>query len=175
LLYRVGFGHTPDSVATIGSVCWGSGKPVTRHDVEAKVTDLVIRYVPSLKPGFCPSGGSLTSIPVIFWTGQPTPFLPPAFSLSGHKVSITATPTWRWVWGDGTSGWKSVPGANYPSRQVTHQYRSPGTYPVGVTTVWTAGYSVAGIGSFDVGGEVIRQSKALSIPIRSARTVLVSH
>ena len=175
LLYRVGFGLTSETVATIGSVCWGSSKPVTRRDVETKLNDQVIRYVPSLKPGFSPSGGSLTAIPVIFWSGQPTNFRPPAFSLSGHKVKITATPTWRWVWADGNSAWKSVPGADYPIRQITHQYRSPGTYVVGVTAVWTAEYTVAGLGTFAVAGEVIRQSKAMTVPIRSARTVLVSH
>ena len=175
LRYRVGFGRTPETVATIGSVCWGSSKPVTRQDVDSKIKDLVVQYVPHLSPGFSPRGGSLAAIPVIFWTGQPTNFSPPPFTLSGHRVAITATPTWRWAWADGNSVWKSVPGADYPSRQITHQYRSPGTYVVGVTTVWSAKYTVAGVGTFTVDGEVIRQSKALTVPIGSARTVLVTH
>jgi hypothetical protein len=112
---------------------------------------------------------------VIFLTGQPTSFKPPSFSLSGHSVSITAKPTWRWIWGDGSSVWKSVAGAQYPSRQITHQYRSPGNYNVGVTTVWQATYTVSGVGTFDVSGEVLRQSRNLAVPIKSARTVLVSH
>ena len=175
LLYRVGFGRTPTTVATIGSVCWGSGEPVTRRAVESRLSDQVLKYVPALKPGFNPAGGSITSIPVIFWTGQPTSFRPPAFSITGHTVTIDATPTWRWSWADGSSQWKSVPGAAYPSRQITHQYRSPGTYAVGVTTVWSAEYTVAGVGTFAVDGEVIRQSKSLSVPVRSAQTVLVTH
>ena len=175
LLYRVWFGRTPTTLATIGSVCWGASNPVTRKQVEAQLDDYVIRYVPALKPGFDPPGGSLTSIPVIFWTGQPTSFKPPSFSLSGHTVSITATPTWRWVWGDGESVWKSVPGAQYPSRQVTHQYRSPATYNAAVTAVWSAKYTVAGVGTFDASGEVVRQTKTLQVPVQTARTVLVSH
>jgi len=175
LLHRAWFGRTPDTTTVVGSVCWGSSTPVTRRQVEGQVNDYVIRYVPDLRPGFDPPGGSLTTVPVIFWTGQSRSFNPPNFSLSGHSVSITATPTWRWTWDDGTSVWKSVAGAQYPSRQITHQYRSPGSYSVGVTTVWQAKYTVSGIGTFDVSGEVLRQSKTLDVPITSARTVLVSH
>ncbi len=175
LLYRVWFGRTPSTVAVVGSVCWGSSEPVTRRQVESRVDDFVIRYIPVLRPGFDPPGGSLTSVPVIFWTGQPTSFKPPSFSLSGHSVAITATPTWRWTWGDGTSTWKSVAGAQYPSRQITYQFRSPGSYDVGVTTVWQASYTVSGVGTFDASGEVLRQSGNLKVPIKSAKTVLVWH
>ncbi|NBO26466.1 MAG: hypothetical protein EBU96_06690 [Actinobacteria bacterium] len=95
--------------------------------------------------------------------------------LSGHAVSITAIPTWRWIWGDGTSAWKSVAGAQYPSRQITYQYRSPGNYDVGVTAVWQAKYTVTGIGTFDTSGEILRQSGKLAVPVRSSKTVLISH
>ena len=175
LLYRVWFGQTPGTVSVIGSVCWGSTEPITRHQVERRIDDYVVRYIPTLRPGFDPPGGSLTSIPVIFWTGQPTSFRPPPFTLSGHSVSITARPTWRWIWGDSALAWKSVAGAQYPSRQITHQYRSPGTYEVSVTTVWQAQYTVSGIGTFDVSGEVLRQSRDLVVPIESAKTVLIAH
>lgn len=175
LLYRVWFGRSASKVSVVGSVCWGSSQPVTRRQVEGRVDDYVIRYVPALRPGFDPPGGSLTSVPVIFWTGQPTSLKPPSFSLSGHSVSITAKPTWRWTWGDGESAWKSVAGAQYPSRQITHHYRSPGNYSVGVTAVWQAQYTVSGVGTFDVSGEVLRQSRTMAVPIESARTVLISH
>jgi len=175
LLYRVWFGRTPTTVSVIGSVCWGSSEPVTRRQVESRIDDYVVRYIPALRPGFDPPGGSVTSVPVIFWTGQPTSFKPPSFSLSGHSVSITAVPTWRWTWGDGVAVWKSVAGAQYPSRQITYQYRRPGNYDVGVTSVWQAKYTVSGIGTFEASGEVLRQTGKLAVPIRSAKTVLISH
>ena len=175
LLHRVWFGRTASTTTVVGSVCWGSSTPVTRRQVESRVDDYVVRYIPTLNPGFDPPGGSLTSVPVIFWTGQPTSFKPPSFSLAGHSVSITAKPTWRWTWGDGSSVWKSVAGAQYPSRQITHQYRSPGSYGVGVTAVWQAQYTVSGVGTFNVSGEVLRQSRTLAVPVKSAKTVLVTH
>lgn len=95
LLHRVWFGRTPTTTAVVGSVCWGSSTPLTRRQVESQVNDYVIRYIPSLRPGFDPPNGSLTTVPVIFWTGQPNSFSPPNFSLSGHLVAITATSTWR--------------------------------------------------------------------------------
>lgn len=175
LLHRVWFGKSASTIAVVGSVCWGTSKPVTRKQVEGQVKDYVIRYIPALRPGYDPPGGSITSVPVIFWTGQPTSFRPPNFSLSGHLVSISASPTWRWDWGDGVSVWKSVAGAQYPSRQITHQYRNQGIYEVGVTALWQAQYSVSGIGTFEVSGEALRQSKSLDVVVSSARTVLVSH
>lgn len=175
LLYRVSFGLTPSTVSEIGSVCWSSSQPLTRELAEANVREHVIRYVPALVPGFDPPDGTLTSIPGIFWTGQPTILLPPSFSLSGRSVTITAKPTWRWNWGDGSALWKSVPGAPFPSRQITHQFRLPGNYQTQVTTVWSATYAVSGVGTFEVSGELIRQTQVLQVPVKSARTVLVSH
>lgn len=175
LLHRVWFGRDSNSLEVVGSVCWGSTTPVTRRQVESQVEDYVVRYLPPLQPGFDPPGGSLTAVPVIFWTGQPTSFKPPSFSLAGHTVSISAKPTWRWTWGDGNSTWKSVAGAQYPSRAITHQYRVPGRYKVGVTAVWQANYVVSGIGSFAVGGEVVRQTKIMDVPISTARTIRISH
>lgn len=175
LLYRVGFGLTPSTVNVIGSVCWGSEQPLTRALAQANVSDYVIRYVPKLEPGFDPPDGTLTAIPAIFWTGQPAIVLPPSFTLSGRTISITATPTWRWIWGDGSVTWKSVPGAPFPSRAVTHQFRLPGNYETQVTTVWQAKYAVSGLGEFEVSGEVIRQTQVLQVQVKSARAVLVGH
>jgi hypothetical protein len=175
LLYRVSFGLTPATVSEIGSVCWGSSQPLTRALAEARVREYVIRYVPELAPGFDPSDGTLTSIPGIFWTGQPTILVPPSFSLSGRSVTITAKPTWRWVWGDGTAIWKSVSGSPYPSRQITHQFGTPGDYETQVTAVWMATYTVSGVGTFEVSGELIRQTQVLVVSVKSARTLLVGH
>jgi len=175
LLYRVGFGLTPSAINVIGSVCWGSSQPLTRSLAEANVRDYAIRYLPKLAPGYAPPDGTLTSIPGIFWTGQPTILLPPSFNLSGRSIMITATPTWRWIWGDGSVIWKSVPGAPFPSREITHQFRSPGNYQTQVTTVWTASYTVSGLGTFDVTGELVRQTQTLEVAVKSARTVLVGH
>ena len=159
-------------MSVIGSVCWGTGTPPTRRTVEKRINDLAVRYVPTLKLGLQPVDGTITSIPVIARTGQPVSFVPPSMNIAGRHITVTATAQWHWQWGDGQSDWKAVPGASYPSRQITHQYRSVGTYVVAVQTVWSATYTVAGLGSFPVTGDVVTQEASLVVPVRSAETAL---
>ena len=171
--YRVWFGRTPATVALIGSVCWGSGNPPTRRTVDSLVNDVAIRYVPPLKPAIQPVDGTITAIPIIARSGQPTRFAPPVMHLAGRTISINACAQWRWEWGDGQAEWRTVPGAAYPSTQITHGYRSVGTYYIHVHTVWTATYSVSGIGTFPVSGDILTQDAYLSIPVRQAKTALI--
>lgn len=173
--YRVWFGKVAESATVVGSVCWGIGNPPTRRDVETRLDDLVISYVPKLNLQLAPPGGTLTSIPVIGWTDQPELFKPPSFTLAGKNVAITASAAWRWVWGDGIVEWKSVPGQIYPSTQISHQYRVPGTYVVTVTTAWQAQYSIEGIGTFNVLGDVLTQTDQQQITVNKAGSVLLKH
>lgn len=173
LRYRVWFGKSQNSLVVVGSVCWGSGRPPTRMDIERRVDDLVISYIPNLQITLIPPGKTLTSIPVLGWTNQPKSFSPPEFQLAGRVVEITAIPKWRWVWGDGEIDWKSVPGLAYPEVQISHIYRSAGTYLVDVTAVWQATYSIAGIGTFNVGGDLLTQSDTAQIEVVTAKSRLL--
>lgn len=170
--YRVWFGKTKTLIAVIGSVCWGTGTPATRRSLEKRIRDTAIRYVPVLQLGVQPFDGTVTAIPIIGRTGQPTSYTPPAMLIAGRRVLITAKAQWRWHWGDGTSQWKSVPGAAYPSQQITHRYRVVGTYRIAVQTVWSATYFVSGLGTYPVTGEVVTQESSLMVPVRSAQTAL---
>lgn len=171
--YRVWFGTSKSSLSVIGSLCWGSGKPPTRADIERRISDLVITYVPPLELSTAPPDGSLTVIPVIAWVNQDREFNPNPFQLAGRQVSIHAFANWRWIWGDGNIEWKPVPGSPYPSKQITHLYRSPGSFQLNVTTFWQATYDIQGIGSFATGGEVLTQSATKELLIKQGRTVLV--
>ena len=171
--YRVWFGTSLSALSVIGSVCWGAGKPPTRSDVEKRISDLVITYVPALELNTAPPDGSLTVIPVIAWVNQEREFNPSPFRLAGRQVSIHAFANWRWVWGDGNVEWTSVPGVPYPSKQITHQYRSPGSFKLSVTTYWQATYEIEGLGSFATGGEVLTQSATKELLIKQGRSVLV--
>lgn len=172
--YRVWFGRSETELKVIGSVCWGSGKPATRVDLNRTVTQNALRLVPSLAPGVNPVRSTLVSVPIIVWSGQPKSFKPRAMTLVGHRVTIEANALWLWEWGDGARQWVSHSGAAYPRRDITHHYRRPGSYQVTVTTVWRADYSVTGLGRFPVEGEVIRQRKTLKIVVKPSRAVLVT-
>lgn len=169
--YRVWFGRGTGDLSVIGSVCWGSSKPATRRDLENHVKDLVIRYVPTLRMQCDPPDDTLTAIPIVCFTGQPTVFRPTAFHLSGRTVRITATPTWRWDWGDDSWEWHAVPGKPYPSHQIDHQYRTVGSFKVAVKTIWSAKYSVSGLGTYEVAGDSVIQHDHLVVTVHSARAI----
>ena len=40
-------------------------------------------------------------------------------------------------------------------------------------TVWTANFTVAGIGTFPVTGDVVTQMGYLTVPVRTAQTALI--
>jgi hypothetical protein len=141
--------------------------------LEEAVNDVAIRYVPVLAPVVQPKGGTITSIPIIARTGQPSTYKPPAMRLAGRSVSIMATAQWHWLWGDGQAEWKAVPGAAYPSTQITHQYRKVGLYVVQVQTVWSATYTVSGLGTYPVSGDVVTQEAQFEVPVSTAQTALV--
>ena len=170
--YRVWFGRDAADVTVIGSVCWGGGHPLTRRELETSVRQTAMRTVPPLRPGFDPAGGTLTSVPVVFRTGQPTRYRAPEMRVAGFVVRVSAVPRWHWDWGDGQSTWTSNPGASYPSTAVTHQYRRSGRYAARVRTVWLASYTVSGLGPFAVTGDTVTQSASLDVPVRASRVVL---
>ena len=172
--YRVWFGREPSKLSVIGSVCWGSGKPATRLDVNRIVNDSAFRFVPRIRAGINPSTSTLVSVPIIVWSGQPVRFTPRSMTVAGQRVDIDARAMWLWQWGDGGRQWVATAGARYPRRDITHQYHRAGTYILKLTTVWQASYTVGGIGTFSVEGEVVRQQETLKIVVKPSRTVLAT-
>jgi hypothetical protein len=99
--------------------------------------------LPQLPTRQQPPGNALVGLPVIFFTDGPTT---QTFSLDirGFTVDITATATgFTWHTGDGTDLTTTDPGAPYPDHTISHDYAT-GTWTAGLTTTWTATYSVDG-------------------------------
>ena len=172
--FRVWFGKTVDELTVVGSVCWGSSRPATRREFESQVKQSALRLLPQQQPGISPRLETLVSVPVSVWSGQSQTVRPKPMSLSGHNVQIIAKATWLWQWGDGTRNWTGLPGGRYPKSGISHKFSKPGNYSLRLTTVWQAEYFMAGLGSFQVSGDVIHQEKALKILVKSARSVLVA-
>lgn len=170
--YRVWFGREADQLTVIGSVCWGSGAPITRRSIDHAIAQRGTRYVPPLRPGFDPPGGTLVGVAVIAWAGQPAVIAPAPLRLSGMTVRLTCRGRWLWTWGDGARQWYAVPGSPYPARDVVHTYRAAGRFGASVSSRWTATYTVAGLGPFDAGGDIVRQRRAVPVDVRSSRTLL---
>lgn len=172
--YRVWFGRNAQALQVIGSVCWGGSNPPTRRNMETSVRTSALRLVPTQKPGINPRSTTLTSVPIIVWSGQAAVFQPKQMLLAGHRVNIRANAYWLWQWGDGSSQWVRMSGRRFPARDITHQYRKPGRYTIKVTTVWQANYQVQGIGNFPMSGDIVRQQKTMQILVKSSRSILVA-
>ena len=172
LRYRVKFGTNAESVETIGSVCWGTRKPATRIDVTRRVNSSALRFIPPLLPGHIPQGGSVASVPVIYWAGQHQNFVPRPMYLGGLKISIQVSAQWHWTWGDGTSTWTSNPGVPQEMSGPSHRYRRAHTYLVTVESLWTPSYAVDGIGRFTSDSAPIHQSQRMYVHILASGTRL---
>lgn len=173
--YRVKFGTTASEVRTIGSVCWGSGYPATRQQVVDRIRDTALRAVPLLKPGYVPNGKTLTSVPIVAWSGQPLVFSPKPMTIGGVRVGITARPIWRWSWGDSSQQWTANAGSVSMHSGPTHRYLSPGRYRIDVQAVWSARYSISGLGTYSLDDAPLHQYASLDILVSQDRTRLVSH
>ena len=173
LRYRVKFGLTSADVQTIGSICWDTAIPATRSQLNIRIRDNALRRVPLQDPGCLPRQTGLTNLPVAVWSGQPSEYRPAPMLLSGMRIAIRARAIWKWSWGDSSVQWTSDPGSPSTLTGLSHRYSTPGTYEIGVQSVWSATYSVSGIGTFAVDEQPINQYGHLNVHILESKTLLV--
>ena len=127
--------------------------------------------LPALQARTQPEDKTLVNFATIFYT-EPEPFTR-TVTLLGRQVRIQATPsTFTWHYGDGTSTTTSTPGAPYPAKDVTHEYRDAhATVRTSVDVTYTATFQVAGgperaiPGSVTIGGPTapLRISEATAV------------
>lgn len=155
----------------IGLVCIGPGGPVTVVVVGLEVRERMARAVPPPLPGAQPERGVVAQLPVIFDSGQPADGLHVAWLIGGHPVTLDAAARWRWEFGDGSVLTTADPGGRFPHSSVAHAYRAAGRFTVHVQVTWSARYTVAGLGPFDVPEPVV-QSATLGVTVGEGRAVL---
>jgi hypothetical protein len=157
----------------VGTFCRGPGQALTPEALVPGVRDQFLKYLPTMHPSFQPAGRGIVNIPVLFATGQPATIGRPAFALGGFRVELEAHASWRWDFGDGTSGVFTVPGGGWPDTSVAHTYLAQADCQVRVTATWVGQFWVDGAGPFEVTGPDITQAAPLLVPVKEARAVLV--
>ncbi len=92
----------------------------------------------------------------------------------GTAVTITATPTsFTWDFGDGATLATTDPGQPWPAGHLGHTYTRLGTFDLGLTTTWSATYTLAGNTTVrDVPGTATTSS-ASPLEVRERRAHLV--
>ena len=132
-----------------------------------------VKYLPAMRPSFQPAGRGIVNIPVLFAAGQPETIGRPAFALGGFRVELEARASWRWDFGDGTSGVFTVPGGGWPDTSVAHTYLRQADCQVNVTATWVGQFWVDGAGPFEVTGPDITQTAPLTVPVKEAHAILI--
>lgn len=134
------------------------------------LADQVLQSLPTLQVAYQPEGVALTGVPVVFFTDLPTQFNK-SYKVVGVDVAINVKPKSLWEFGDGAVLLTNKPGKPYPSKEITHTYYVPGTYPVVVATIWDGTFTVEGV-TKPIGG-VIRQVTAVDVKVVGAETKFV--
>ena len=152
----------------VGTLCLAPGVPLQPGALVPGVRDRFVRLVPTLRPSFQPRGFGIVNVPVVLAAGQPAGIGRPVFPLAGHRITLTATATWLWRYGDGAQLATSRPGGAWPDMDVAHPYARDGRYLVSVTTTWQGQFWVDGAGPFVVDGDPVTQLAQLVVPVRAA-------
>jgi hypothetical protein len=128
--------------------------------------------LPALQARTQPEDKTLVNFATIFYT-EPEPFTR-TVTLLGRQVRIQATPSsFTWHYGDGTTTSTSTPGAPYPARDVTHEYRDAhATVQTSVDVTYTASFQVAGGPPQAIPGSVTISGPPSPLRISEATPVL---
>jgi len=156
----------------VGTFCDDPAVTLQPAALDPGVRDRFVALVPPLRPGFEPRGRGIVNVPVLFASGQPATLGRPTFELGGHRITLEATATWSWGFGDGGAVSSRAPGGIWPDQAVNHSYRSAGQFTVSVTTSWSGQFWVDGAGPFVVEGPAPTQRAVLSVLVLPARAEL---
>ncbi len=118
-----------------------------------------------------PATGVVTQLPTYLSCGADVGPVELSEVLGGHRVRMSARPTWQWDFGDGTSATTEVPGAPVRGGPVAHVYRQPGSREVRCRVVWEAEFRVDGIGPFPV-TQPVRQQAGRAVEVGEGRALL---
>lgn len=162
----------PDGVErNLGAACFGPSGPVRREVAEALLADEVRALVPPLRTWRQPEGQVLPHLPVVFGVTQSESAIERSFEIIGLPIELIASPRWIWDFGGSTLHTVSA-GRPWPNQSIDRTFRRSGEMPVAVKAVWSATYTVAGVGPLEV-VEPVTQDADVTVPVGQARAVLV--
>jgi len=108
------------------------------------LSDRLIKMVPTSTIAYQPDFEPLVHVPVIFWCDVPS-FFQSRVTIIGEVIDVALRPGFLWEFGDGTFMQTTNPGAPYPNQKITHTYKQPGTYVVGLVATWNGDFSHQGV------------------------------
>jgi len=145
------------------------------HTVETmgrEVRDMLRRDVPAAEVVSWPAHGAVTQMPTFFASRQPPGPIVLVRDMGGYEVRLEAHPTWTWEFGDGAERVVQTAGMLRAGADVAHTYRRSGRWEVTCRTVWTAEFTVDGLGPFPVTSPV-RQVASQEVEVGEGRALLI--
>jgi len=146
--------------------------PFDPAQLQATVDDYFQRIpLPTPRLRVAPADNAVVNLPEIVSADAPAQTTFTVDVAPFPTVTITAKVSWEWDFEDGTSLNTSSPGRAYDSDDpdatdyISHTYRSASDgWPLSVTSVWTATYTVQGVpGQLAVMG-VVRRTTTHTLP-----------
>lgn len=166
----------------IGTTCVGPDRPVVtlaqvRADAARLYRDQVKPNAATISPQ--PANGPWVVNLASYFMATGAEPLSATFGPAGTRMTIDATPTYVWDWGDGSEPYETTStGGPHPTGDVTHVYRHHGARTVTLTTRWSATFTVVTalgtFGPFDVPGAPIAPTTTTRIRVQEARAETVS-
>jgi hypothetical protein len=126
-------------------------------------------HIPLPEPGLhiAPADNAVVNLPEIVSADQPATTTFTVDQAPFPVVTITAVVQWAWDFGDGTTLVTTSPGKAYDGSDpanggyVTHTYKTANkAWPLTVTSVWTATYTVQGVGGIQTVANAVRRTTA---------------
>ncbi len=143
----------------------------TLETMGREVRDLLRKDVPTVELVSWPASGAVTQLPTFFAARQPAGPIVVVQDVGGYEVRLEARPTWTWDFGDGSESVVQAAGTLRAGADVAHTYRRSGRWDVSCRTVWTAEFTVDGLGPFPVTSPV-RQVTRQEVEVGEGRALL---
>jgi hypothetical protein len=141
-------------------------------------------HIPLPEPGLhiAPADNAVVNLPEIVSADQPATTTFTVDQVPFPVVTITAVVQWVWDFGDGATLVTSSPGKAYDGTDpadggyVTHTYRTANrAWPLTVTSVWTATYTVQGVGGVQTVTNAVRRTTAHPLASAEYGSVLIGN
>ena len=153
----------------------------------AQLAAMVANYferIPLPQPGLhiAPADNAVVNLPEIVYSDRPAVTTFTVAQAPFPVVTITAVVQWAWDFGDGTTLVTASPGKAYDGSDprnggyVTHTYRSASkAWPLTVTSVWTATYTVQGVAGVQAVASAVRRTTARRLTAADYGSVLTGN
>jgi hypothetical protein len=157
--------------------------PYDPKQLDAMVANY-FEHIPLPEPGLhiAPADNAVVNLPEIVSADQPAVTTFTVAQAPFPVVTITAVVQWVWDFGDGTTLVTTSPGKAYDGSDprnggyVTHTYKSANkAWPLTVTSVWTATYTVQGVGGIQAVTTAVRRTTAHPLAAAEYGSVLTGN